>query len=144
MKTTVSVDVQEPPGRVFDLMADARNEPAWNSQVTSTDLTSGEPIGPGSTFTTVNRGQTYTAVITEYERPHRLTFEVTGKAMTITGRMWFTGAPDTTQLKAEFDMQPKGFMKAVLPLMAPAVRKDFPRQFASFKRFCEAGGPDQQ
>ena len=100
--------------------------------------------GPGSTFTTVNRGQTYTAVITEYERPHRLTFEVTSKAMTITGRMRFTGAPDTTQVKAEFDMQPKGYMKAVLPLMAPAVRKDFPRQFASFKRFCEDGGSDQQ
>jgi hypothetical protein len=83
-------------------------------------------------------------VITEYERPHRLTFEVTGRAMTITGRMWFTGAPETTQLKAEFDMQPKGFMKAVLPLMAPAVRKDFPRQFASFKRFCESGDSNQQ
>jgi uncharacterized protein YndB with AHSA1/START domain len=108
MKTTVSVDVQEAPGRVFDLMADARNEPKWNSQVSSTDLISGEPIGPGSRFTTVNRGQTYTAVITEYERPHRLTFEVTGRAMTIIGSMWFTGTPDATQLKAEFNMQPKG------------------------------------
>jgi hypothetical protein len=41
-------------------------------------------------------------------------------------------------------MRPKGFMKAGLPLMAPAVRRDLPRQFASSKRFCESGDPDQQ
>ena len=138
MEITVAEDIAGPPERVFDLMADARNEPAWNSQVSATDLTSPEPIGTGTTFRTVNRGQEYTATITDYERPGRLTFEVAGKAMTITGRMTFVAAGEGTHLDATFDMQPQGPMRFMLPLMAPMVRRDFPRQFASFKAFVES------
>jgi hypothetical protein len=29
-------------------------------------------------------------------------------------------------------------MKVMLPLMGPLVRRDFPKQFASFKEFCES------
>jgi uncharacterized protein YndB with AHSA1/START domain len=138
MKTTVSVDVAKPADTVFDLMADARNEPTWNSQVSRTDLESGEPIGAGSRFTTVNRGQPYTAVITEYDRPNHLVYEVTGKAMTITGDLTFAGEGSGTRVDASFDMRPKGSMKVMMPLMAPAIRRDFPKQFASFKQFCES------
>jgi uncharacterized protein YndB with AHSA1/START domain len=138
MDITVAEDIAAPPERVFDLMADARNEPTWNSQVSATDLTSPEPIGAGTTFRTVNRGQEYVATITDYERPGRLTFEVAGRAMTITGRMTFGAAGGGTHLDATFDMQPQGAMRFMLPLMAPMVRRDFPKQFASFKRFVES------
>jgi Polyketide cyclase / dehydrase and lipid transport len=138
MEFNVSVDVAAPPELVFDLMADARNEPAWNSQVSETDLTSAEPIGAGSTFRTVNRGREYVATITEYDRPRDITFRVVGKQMEITGRMSFVGAGVGTHLDANFAMRPQGPMKVMLPLMAPLVRRDFPKQFASFKQFCEA------
>ena len=32
-----------------------------------------------------------------------------------------------------FDMQPKGLMKVMLPLMTGAVRKDFPQQMAQLQ-----------
>jgi hypothetical protein len=118
-------------------MADARNEPAWNSQVSATELVSEPPIGPGSRFTTVNRGQRYEAVITQYERPDRLTFEVTGRPMRITGSMTFTDDGAATRLDALFDLEPRGFMKVMLPLLAGSIRRDFPKQFTSFKAFCE-------
>jgi hypothetical protein len=118
-------------------MADARNEPTWNSQVSQTQLTSGEPIGAGTTFRTVNRGQEYTATLTEYERPARMTFEVVGKQMRITGRLAFAPSGDGTHLDATFDMQPQGALKLFFPVMGPAVRRDFSKQFASFKAFCE-------
>ena len=38
-------------------------------------------------------------------------------------------------MDATFDMQPRP-MKLMLPLMAPLVRRDFPKQFASFRAFC--------
>ena len=135
----MAVDVAAPPEKVFDLMADARNEPTWNSQVSATDLTSAEPIGQGSTFRTVNRGQEYTATITQYARPTALTYEVVGKAMTITGRLTFGATTAGTHVDATFDMQPQGALKLFFPLMGPAVRRDFPKQFASFKAFCENG-----
>lgn len=143
METTVSVDIDAPQEQVFDLMADVRNEPEWNSQVSRAELRSTGPVGLGSRFTTVNRGQEYEAVITGYTRPSDLAFEVTGKAMTILGRIVFTGDATRTHLDAEFDMQPRGFMKVMLPMMSPLIRRDFPKQFASFKALCEAraGGP---
>jgi hypothetical protein len=84
----VEVSVARPRAEVFDLMADARNETAWNSQATSSELVSEEPIG--------------------------------------------------AVLRATFDLTPLGFMKVLLPLMAPLVRRDFPKQLNSFKSFCEA------
>jgi hypothetical protein len=65
-------------------------------------------------------------------------FEVTGKSMTIIGRMTFAAASAGTHVEGSFDMPPKGTMKLPLPLMAPMVRRDFPKQFASFKEFCES------
>lgn len=92
----------------------------------------------GSQFTTVNRGQQYTATITSYDRADEVTFSVASRAMLIVGQLHFTDTEVGTALDGQFDMQPKGFMKFLLPLMAPAVRKDFPRQLASFKSFCES------
>jgi hypothetical protein len=134
----VDVEVARPRDQVFDLMADARNEPSWNSQVSRTELISDEPIGNGTEFTTTNRGQEYVAIITSYDRPNRLAYSVVGKTMEIVASMELADSAGGTRLKGQFDLQPKGFMKLMMPLMSGAVRKDFPKQFASFKTFCEA------
>jgi uncharacterized protein YndB with AHSA1/START domain len=76
MIVNVQVTIEAPIGRVFDLMADTRNEPQWNSRVSTSALVSGEPIGKGTEFTTVNRGQTYRATVTEYDRPRHLGYDV--------------------------------------------------------------------
>jgi uncharacterized protein YndB with AHSA1/START domain len=138
VQITVKEQVARPREEVFGLMADARNEPKWNSQVSSTELTSGEPVGQGTTFATVNRGQPYTATITEYDKPGRLVFDVVGKSMRIVGELHFGDTSDGTSVDATFDMQPRGMLKLFFPLIGPAVRKDFPKQFASFRQFCES------
>jgi hypothetical protein len=135
---TVDVEVARPRDQVFDLMADARNEPAWNSRVTRTELISEEPIGPGTEFTTTNRGQEYVAIITTYDRPAKLAFKLVGHALEISASMDFADSADGTRLTGRFNLQPKGFMKLIMPLTAGAVRKDFPKQLTSFKAFCES------
>jgi hypothetical protein len=134
----VDVEVARPRDQVFDLMADARNEPAWNSQVSRTELISEEPIGPGTEFTTTNRGQEYVAILTSYERASDLAYNVVGKSMEIAATLHFTDSAEGTRMTGSFDLQPKGFMKVMMPLMAGAVRKDFPKQMTSFKTFCES------
>jgi hypothetical protein len=121
----------------FDAMADARNEVHWNTRVTSSRLVSDEPVQTGSKFRTVNRGQTYDAVITTYERPSRLAFEVTGKQLDITSEIRFSPAGDTTAIESRFDFRPKGFMKVIFPLMRPMVARDLPVQMERFAAFCE-------
>jgi uncharacterized protein YndB with AHSA1/START domain len=137
VKFTVQSEIARPPAEVFDRMADARNEPSWNDQVTRSELTSGEPIGSGSRFVTVNRGKSFDSAITTYESPSRLGFEVTGKQFDITISFTVTESGDGSHVVEEFDFRPKGAMKAMFPLMHSAVRKDLAKQSQSFKRFCE-------
>ena len=77
------------------------------------------------------------AVIAEHEPDRVVTFEVDANRMDITGRMSFSPAGSGTRLDGDFDLRPKGVMKLMLPLLAPLVRRDFPKQFASFKAFAE-------
>jgi hypothetical protein len=134
----VEVPIARPPAEAFELMADARNETVWNSQVTSSELVSDEPIGLGSRFVTVNRGQSYDATITTYDPPHEIAFDVVGKTLKIVGRFRFANVGGNTVLRANFDMTPLGFMKVLLPLISPLVRRDFPKQLNAFKAFAES------
>ena len=138
MIVDAEVSIARPRAEVFDLMADARNETAWNSQVTSSELVSDEPIGEGSQFVTVNRGQRYDATITTYDPPNEIVFHVVGKVLTIVGRFRFADLGSETALRANFDMTPSRHMKVMLPLISPMVRRDFPKQLNSFKAFCES------
>lgn len=138
MIVNAEVEVARPRDQVFDLMADARNEARWNSAVSRSELLTGEPIGLGTEYTTTNRGQEYLAVVTTYERPDRVAFSVVGKVLEIAATMQFTDSADGTTLDATFDLQPKSYMKVLMPLAAGMMRKEFPKQLASFKRFCES------
>jgi len=132
----VSKELPTSPEVAFDKMADARNEVRWNSKVSRSDLMSGEPVQRGARFQTVNRGQPYDAIITEFERPSRVSFEVTGKQMDITTTFTFAPGGPGTVLRGEFDFRPKGFLKVLFPLMRPMIRGDLPKQMGSFAEFC--------
>jgi len=58
----MSFHVACPAEQAFDLMADARNEVRWNLRVSRSELVSGDLIGAGSRFLTVNRGQECEAI----------------------------------------------------------------------------------
>lgn len=138
VRFTMESDIATPAEHAFDTMADARNEPRWNSRVSRSELLSEEPVGPGSRFATVNRGREYEATISAYERPSRLGFEVTGSGMDITASFDFRDKGDGTHMSGSFDMRPKGAMKALLPLMSSLVRRDMATQAERFRALCEA------
>ena len=139
MEFSSESDIARAPEEVFDRMADARNEPSWNTQVSRSDLVSGGEVGPGAKFVTVNRGKPYDATISTYERPGRVVFEVTGKPLDITASFTITPHGEGSHVESLFDFRPKGSMKLMFPLMQSAIRKDIAKQAQSFKRFCEAG-----
>ena len=120
----------------FDAMADVRNELHWNTRVSSAELVSSEPIGVGSRFRTVNQGATYDSRISVHERPKRLEFVVTGKPMDITVRFEFDSvAQRRARLRGEFDMQPKGLMKLLAPVLKPMIGRELPKHAASFAKW---------
>ena len=136
MRVTATTRIACPPETVFDMLADLRNDTRWNSRVSSADLRSPEPIGPGSRFAIVNGGTAYDVTVTTYDRPSRLVFEASGKPdLTIACTLTPTG--EGTELESDFDFRPRGALKVLLPLLAPVIRRDVPKQYASFKALCE-------
>lgn len=137
MAITEEMRIQCPSATVFDLMADVRNVTRWNEGVSRAELTGNEPIGRGSQFLTVNKIQEQEITITEFDRPQRLAFTVTGKRMDIPTTFTFAETEGETVLTGTFDIQPKGFMSIVFPLLRPLVRRELASQHANFKRLCE-------
>jgi len=136
VRVTTTTRIACPPENVFDLLADLRNDPQWNSRVSHAELLSPEPIGPGSRFAIVNGGTPYDVTITGYDRPSRLVFEASGKPdLTIACTLRPSG--DETELESDFDFRPRGVLRVVFPLLAPVIRRDVPKQYASFKALCE-------
>jgi hypothetical protein len=122
---------------VFDTLADLRNDPRWNSRVSSAELQSPEPVGLGSRFAVVNGGTAYDVTITGFDRPSQLVFEASGKPdLTIACTLTPTG--EGTELESDFDFRPRGALRVVFPLLAPVIRRDVPKQYASFKALCES------
>ena len=136
MRVTATTRIACPPEDVFDILADLRNDEQWNSRVSRAELQSPEPIGQGSRFAVVNGGTPYDVTITSYERPSRLVFEASGKPE-LTIACTLTPTDEGTELKSDFDFRPRGALKVVFPLLAPVIRRDVPKQYASLKALCE-------
>jgi Polyketide cyclase / dehydrase and lipid transport len=138
MEFTIEQHIRCTPERAFDLMADARNEPRWNSQVSRTELRSDEPIGLGSRFVIVNRGQAYDTVIATYERPSVLVFEATGPT-DLTIAYAFRPAGEATSFRADYDFRPKGASRLLMTPLKRVIRRSLHRESASFAALCESG-----
>ena len=136
MRVTATTRIACPPENVFDMLADLRNDRQWNSRVSRAELRSPEPIEVGSRFAIVNGGTAYDVTITTYDRPSRLVFEASGKPdLTIECTLTPTG--EGTELKSDFDFRPRGALRVLFPLLAPVIRRDVPKQYASLKALCE-------
>jgi uncharacterized protein YndB with AHSA1/START domain len=140
VRVTATTRIACPPGRVFDTLADVRNELQWNSQVSSAELLSDEPIEQGSRFTIVNGGRPYDVAITTFERPSRLVFEGSGQPDLTVSYTLTPTADDGTDLESELDFRPRGALKLLFLLLAPVIRRNVPKQYASLKALCETAG----
>ena len=136
MHIRADLQIACPPDVAFDLMADAREEPAWNSQVSRVELKSGEPIGLGSEFELVNRGEAFQVTVSRYERPQQLEFRGVGSIELVISHT-FTGQDGGTHLESEYDFRPRGAMKMLFSVMKPVIGSNVKKQLASFKTLCE-------
>jgi uncharacterized protein YndB with AHSA1/START domain len=136
VRATATTRIACAPERVFETLADLRNEATWNSGVKSAELRSDEPIALGSRFRIVNNGTPYDVTIQTYDRPSLLVFEASGKPdVTITYAL--TATSDGTELASDLDFRPTGALKPVFALLAPVIRRNVSKQFASLKALCE-------
>jgi uncharacterized protein YndB with AHSA1/START domain len=120
------VEIARTPEDVFDYLADMRNEPNWLPGAADVHATSDGAIGPRSTFEgTYARAGTVRCVISEYDRPHRLTIHGEAKGMTFDDDITLTGTDSGTQLLAVMRTTPKGLFKLAAPMMGRVIDKQF-------------------
>src|ERR1051326_3486963 len=76
MRVTGEIVIERPIERVFDFVADERNEPLYNPRMNRAEKITPGPIGVGTRFgsemTGVGREAEMTIEFTEFDRPHRI------------------------------------------------------------------------
>lgn len=129
--------IDAPVEDVFDFMADVENEKSWNPDLKSVRRVDGGDVRAGVEWDGVYRGMGRTHIrLEEYDRPRRLAFSTTGPRMNMRFSFDYRpgSAPGTTDITVDSDVEPRGFMRVMTPLLGPMMRKTFaqrPAQLAA-------------
>jgi carbon monoxide dehydrogenase subunit G len=120
-RITGYVRIAAPAERVFDTVADTRNEPSFNPAMTGVELLTAPPIGPGTRFRArMGRAGTPMLVeVTEFDRPHRLGSRTTSSMMDTSGALTFAADGGGTVMSWDWHVRPKGWMRMLGPLSGP-------------------------
>src|SRR5436853_5757015 len=120
-------EIEAPIERVFDFVADARNEPAWLPGAQKVEKATDGAVGLGTRFEGVYaRAGTVSLEIVAFERPARLTFRADSRIVQFDDEIELAAEVDgRTRLRARMLAQPKGVMRLMSPLMARTMRSQF-------------------
>jgi uncharacterized protein YndB with AHSA1/START domain len=136
---TGHVRIAVPPERVFDTVADSRNEPSFNPDMTAVELLTPLPIGPGTRFRALmgRAGTEMLVELTEFERPHRLGSRTTSSMMETSGALTFTVEGGDTVMSWDWKVHPKGWLRVLGPLLVPVGGRMERRIWSGLKRKLE-------
>lgn len=135
--------IRRPPEIVFDFVADERNN--YDPTVDHAELLTGEPVGVGTRFRCIStrrrRPVEMTVEIVEHDRPHRLVTVTRVAGMDITSTLNFRPERGETRLEWSSDLSPRGFVRALTPLLALFGRRQTAAIWANLKHTLEAQTP---
>ncbi|BCT78001.1 hypothetical protein SCMU_38430 [Sinomonas cyclohexanicum] len=134
---TGSITIRRPVEEVFDFVADERNEPLYNPQMSSVEKATPGPIGVGTLWHVTmasGRGTTpFDLEVTEYSRPSRLGSVTRMAAADIDGALTFSADPEGTRMSWAWNLRPKGFLKIAAPVFAAVGRRQEQRIWKGLK-----------
>jgi carbon monoxide dehydrogenase subunit G len=115
------VRIAVPVERVFDTVADSRNEPSFNPAMTGVELLTPLPIGLGTRFRARmgRAGMQMLVELTEFDRPHRLGSRTTSSMMETSGALTFAADGEGTVMSWDWQVRPKGWLRLLGPLSGP-------------------------
>jgi uncharacterized protein YndB with AHSA1/START domain len=131
----LTIDLDEPPEAVFDLMADVGNEPMWNPDALDVKRIDDGPLAPGAEWDGRYKGMgTMRVRLDEYERPRRLKLTTTGNRMDMQWTFEYSSAgASKTHVDAHAQVTPKGPMRLLGPLMGPMIKRTFSKRPAQLE-----------
>ncbi len=138
--------IHRPVDLVFDLVADQRNEPAYNPKMTSSEQLTEGPVGVGTRFrASTGPGRRPVEMLIEYtsfDRPNALASSTRMAFADVHGTLTFTAHPAGTLLRWSWEVTPKGRYRLLTPLIAWLGRRQERRIWSGLKHLLESG-PDR-
>ena len=136
--------VDRPAEEVFDFLADVRNEERWNPNVVRIESEWDGPLSVGGSFEGVyRRGGRMRFELVEAIRPSRLVFRGGGRQMTLVATLELERAGPASRVRMKGQMEPRGLMRPLAPLMRKPIERQYQRVAESFRKVVEgdAGAP---
>jgi carbon monoxide dehydrogenase subunit G len=134
--------VARPVEDVFDFVADERNEPKYNPGMVRAEKMTPGPVAKGTRWsaTVQSRGRPVDMEIevTDYTRPTRLGSTTRMSTAEIRGAVTFEPDPAGTKMRWSWQLQPKGALKLLGPLIARQGRRQETQIWAGLKRYMES------
>lgn len=132
-KHTLTFHLDVPPERVFDYIADVRNEAEWSPEIKSVEKVGDEPVGDGTVFETVYRGfGRLRIVLTEYRRPEHLFFDCEGPRIHMDFAMDVAPADGGSSVTMLVEMRLRGVFKLLTPVLAAGLPREMAKRPAQF------------
>jgi uncharacterized protein YndB with AHSA1/START domain len=136
--------INRPVEKVFDFVADERNEPRFNTQMRRAEQISDGPIGLGTRFRAevVSMGRPVEMEIefTGFERPHRLASTTRMSAMDVRYTLTFDPVPEGTRMRWSGDLETRGILKLMSPMVSVMGRRQEQRTWTGLKLLLEGQG----
>jgi hypothetical protein len=114
--------IHRPSERVFDFVADERNEPKYNPRMRRVEKITEGPIACGTQFSAeildMGRPVKMLIEITGYERPRRLASSAHMETMDLHGTLRFEPVANGTRMIWSWELQPRGLLRLLGPLIA--------------------------
>jgi uncharacterized protein YndB with AHSA1/START domain len=131
-----------PVEEVFDFVADQRNEPRYNPDMTSSEMVTEGPIGVGTQFqaqiTTGSGALKMLIEIIAYERPRLLGTRTTMSGTDTEGMLTFEALGEGTRMHWSWDVEPPWVFRFAGPLVGFLGRRQEKAIWTSLKRYLES------
>jgi len=136
------ISINRPPEDVYAFLADGLNEPLWRSGVKDIALKSGDAGAVGAVYSQTLTGPGGRSIAGDYEITaatpgELLRFQVVAGPARPTGEYRFRAGGGGTELTFTLDLQPKGMMKLMAPMVARTMVAEV-AQLAKLKSVLEA------
>jgi Polyketide cyclase / dehydrase and lipid transport len=125
ISATWQIRIERPAEEIFEFVADLRNEPRFNPDVSNIEQQTPDPIGEGTRWTEdFRRIGRYETTIDVYERPSKLGFDARNPRADALVRFSFERQGDAaTEVGCVVELRMKGAMRIMEPLLAPMIRR---------------------
>lgn len=144
MDITTTVEVAAPSDEVFAYIADAGNNPEWQSGMVSCRWTSDGQIGVGSTYdqiaTFVGRRIDSTFVVEAYEPGRMIRASSTGGSFPITFTRIVERSGEGTKVTAVIAGDASGFFKIAEPILRRMVQRSVDGDYRALAARFAPGG----